>query len=242
MGSDGRLQLKCTADGVPFVVATASCQLSSLNYLEGIDNEIARQFVSDFKCESDFGYHLLIFQVTKFSCVRFAVGMSFAHSVCVGVGAAQFCRALTELASGKSEPPIKPVWERERLVGIPTQEPFHFLVDKSSLATSPYLPTSDIVREYFNVTAHGIEKLKISMMEGSGKWCCTGKIHHNGGPRAYVWRSRFIALKLDANGNCSLHVAVGIRRLLDPPLADGYYGNAFIFAYINLQIYGLFCW
>ncbi|GLT28837.1 hypothetical protein SLA2020_037410 [Shorea laevis] len=130
-GSDGRFQLKCTADGVPFVVATASCHLSSLNYLEGIDNETARQFVSDFQGESDFGYHPLIFQVTKLSCGGFAVGMTLSHSVCDGVGAAQFFRALTELASGKSEPPIKPVWERERLVGIPTQEPFHFLVDKS---------------------------------------------------------------------------------------------------------------
>ncbi|GLU10696.1 hypothetical protein SLE2022_274820 [Rubroshorea leprosula] len=112
-----------------------SCHLSSLNYLEGIDNEIARQFVSDFQCESDFGYHPLIFQVTKFSCGGFAVGMSLSHSVCDGVGAAQFFRALTELASGKT--------------------------------TSPYSPTADIVRGYFNVIAHGIEKLKISMMEGS---------------------------------------------------------------------------
>jgi hypothetical protein len=63
--------------------------------------------------------------------------MSLSHSVCDGSGAAQFFQALAELASGKSEPSVKPVWERERLMGsAPTEEPLQF----PSLAISPYLP------------------------------------------------------------------------------------------------------
>jgi hypothetical protein len=75
--------------------------------------------------------------MTKFSCGGFTIGMSLSHSVCDGSGAAQFFQALAELASGKSEPSVKPVWERERLMGsAPTEEPLQF----PSLAISPYLP------------------------------------------------------------------------------------------------------
>ncbi|GMY10481.1 spermidine coumaroyl-CoA acyltransferase-like [Fagus crenata] len=138
--SDGNLQINCTADGVPFLVANANCKLSSLHYLDGVDVEMAKQFVFDFPSEGDSaGYHALVLQVTKFSCGGFTIGMGMSHSVCDGFGATQFFRALAELASGKSEPSVKPVWERERLVVTPIEEPLKFLVDKSSLATSPYI-------------------------------------------------------------------------------------------------------
>ncbi|GLU01522.1 hypothetical protein SLE2022_188280 [Rubroshorea leprosula] len=234
--SDGKLRLKCNADdGVPFVVATANCQLSSVNYLDKINTENGRHFVCDFPSDSDHGYHPLALQVTKFSCGGFTIGMSLSHSVCDGFGAAQFFRALVELASGKSEPSVKPVWERERLVGNPTQEPFDVPVDKNSLATSPYLPTSDVVHEYFDVSAKSIAKLKMSLMEEANQG-------HDTIERmttfeilgAYVWRSRFRALKMDSNGNCCLHVAVGLRNLMEPPLPEGYYGNAFISANVVL--------
>uniref|UniRef100_A0A2N9FW51 Uncharacterized protein n=1 Tax=Fagus sylvatica TaxID=28930 RepID=A0A2N9FW51_FAGSY len=117
---DGNLQINCTADGVPFLVANANCKLSSLHYLGGVDVEVAKQFVFDFPSERD-------------------------------LGSAQFFQALAELASGKSEPTVKPVWERERLVVTPTEEPLQFLVDNSSLAISPYMPTTDLLHECFHM-------------------------------------------------------------------------------------------
>jgi len=111
--SAGKLQINCTGDGVPFLVATSNCNLSSLHYLDGVDAEVTKQFVYDIPSEGDSGYHPLVFQVTKFSCGGFTIGMGLSHSVCDGFGAAQFFRALAELACGKSEPTVKPVWERE---------------------------------------------------------------------------------------------------------------------------------
>lgn len=233
--SDGKLQLKCNADGVPLVGATATCQLSSVNYLDEVDIKFGKRFIYEISSESEHGYHPLVLQLTKFSCGGFAIGMSLSHSVCDGFGAAQFFRALTELASGKIDPYVKPIWRRGRLVGGPTPEPLHFPVDMDSLATSPYLPTSDVVHGYFNVTARSIKKLKLSLLKEAvqdnapNESFTTLEVLS-----AYVWRSRLRALKLDSNGKCCLYFAVGIRGLLDPPLPEGYYGNAFISANVVL--------
>ncbi|XVF46150.1 hypothetical protein PTKIN_Ptkin03bG0003700 [Pterospermum kingtungense] len=221
--SDGKLQINCNADGVPFSVATADCKLSSLNYLDGIDVAVARRFVLDLPSDFDNGCHPLMFQVTKFTCGGFTVAMGMAHSVFDGYGAAHFYRALTEIASKKSEPSVKPVWQRERLMAKPSLEtPEH--LHKKALATSPYLPTQDVVHEYFYVTADSIKRLKsLSSTDETQDEVTTLEVLG-----AYIWRSRFRALKLDPNGTTAIRLAVGIRHLFNPPLPDGYYGNAFI--------------
>ncbi|WRX33953.1 hypothetical protein QQP08_026440 [Theobroma cacao] len=228
--SDGKLQINCNADGVPFSVANADCKLSSLNYLDGIDVAIARQFVLDLPSDFDNGCHPLMFQVTKFACGGFTVAMGVAHTVFDGFGAAHFFRALTEIASKRCEPSVKPVWQRARLVAKPALETPEFLLDKNALATSPYLPTTDVVHEYFYVTAKSIKRLKTSLMEESQDQDehLTESLTTLEVLGAYVWRSRFRALKLDPNGKTMIHLAVGIRHLLNPPLPDEYYGNAFI--------------
>ncbi|KAA8549477.1 hypothetical protein F0562_001161 [Nyssa sinensis] len=73
--SDGKLRINCNEDGVPFLEATANCELSSLRYLDGIDVETAEQFVFDWPCDGDGGYHPLVLQLTKFSCG----GVGFIH-------------------------------------------------------------------------------------------------------------------------------------------------------------------
>lgn len=92
--TNGRLQITCNADGVPFLCASANCSLSSLHYLEGIAVGTAKLLVIDSKIEGQNGYHPLVLQVTKFSCGGFTIGMGISHSVVDGPGAAQFFRAV----------------------------------------------------------------------------------------------------------------------------------------------------
>lgn len=117
--NDQRLQINCTtSDAVPFLKATASCILSSLNYLEG-DNHLdaAYQLVPSLDalkgCTS--GYKPLALQVTQFACGGMTIGMANSHSVCDSIGMAQFSQAVLELASGKTQPTVIPVWDRGRL-------------------------------------------------------------------------------------------------------------------------------
>ncbi|KAH7542792.1 hypothetical protein FEM48_Zijuj02G0112500 [Ziziphus jujuba var. spinosa] len=231
--SDGNLRITCKASGVPFLVAEADCQLSSLHYLEGIDVETLNQFVFGFPSHDDpAGEHPLFLQVTKFTCGGFAIGVGVSHSVCDGARVSQFLRTLSELSMGKIlEPTVKPVWERERLTGkIIEAVPLHFPIDESSSATSPYLPASELSHGCFYVTSESIKRLKMRFIKEM--------MDRNEVPResfttvevlgGFVWRARFRALKLNPDGKTLFCLTTGIRKHLVPPLPDGYYGNAFV--------------
>ncbi|XP_074366629.1 tetrahydroanabasine acetyltransferase-like [Apium graveolens] len=224
---DGKLRITCNADGVPFLEACADCKLSSLNYLDGIDTETAKLLAFDWPSESECGYHPLVLSVTKFSCGGFTIGMGLSHSVCDGFGAAQFYKAMAELASGKSDPTVKPVWERERLVGVASKDPILPPIDMSALANSPFLPTNVVAHESFYLTGETIGKLKMSLLRELEKTenanFTTLEILG-----AYVWRSRSRALQLSPEGKTMFCMAMGIRNVLNPPLNPGYYGNAFL--------------
>jgi len=236
---DGKLGINCNGDGVPFLESNANCELSSLHYLEGIDVPTAQKLVFDNPSQDQTSPHPLVFKVTKFLCGGFIIGMGLSHSVCDGYGASQFYRALAELASGKNEPSLKPVWERERLTAKSTlkEQPFQFLIDKTSIATSPFLPTKEISHECFNLNSETIKRLKMKLMKESDddnvmKESFT-TLETLG---AYVWRSKVKVLKLNNDGKTMFCLAVGVRKLLDPPLHEGYYGNAFVASNVVLKV------
>ncbi|OVA12671.1 Transferase [Macleaya cordata] len=237
---DKRLRLNCTGEGVPFVVAKADCTLSSLNYFSIIDINTSKDFIyEEFDVNGTDESHPLMMQVTKFACGGFTIGLGMSHSVFDGFGAAQFFRALTELASGEVEPLVKPVWERERLiVGTDFKEPIvEIPLGEVSLAKTPYLPSKELLHECFNVDSESIKRLKIGLMkerESCGDQDLGESFTTLEVLSAFVWRSRFRALKLNLDGKTLLSFTVGIRKLLDPPLPDGYYGNAFVASQVVL--------
>lgn len=69
--------------------------------------------------------------------------------MCDGFGVARFIHSLTELARGKREPSVLPVWERARLArkidNEPARVPGGAGARASLLATSPFMPSSDLV-------------------------------------------------------------------------------------------------
>ncbi|KAK8707842.1 hypothetical protein V6N13_058894 [Hibiscus sabdariffa] len=200
--TDGKLLIACNADdSVPFLVATADCKLSSLNHLDGIDVHTGKEFALDFSSESDGGYyHPLVMQVTN-----------------------SVLSSIDRVASGKNEPSVKPVWERQLLVAKPAKEIPRSIVDKDLSAASPYLPTTDIVHVCFYVTEESIKTLKMNLIKESKDESVTSLEVLS----AYIWRARFRALKLSPDKTTMLGMAVGIRRTVKPQLPEGYYGNAF---------------
>lgn len=226
--SNGKFAINCNnnADGVPFLEAIADCELSALNYFDD-DIEITKQLMYDSPAQDENGYpHPVAFKVTKFQCGGFTIGTSTSHIVCDGWGAAQFFRAIVELASGKSEPSVKPVWERERLVGTMTTQPMPNPMDEATGAVSPFLPAKDVTYEYIKVEGASIRRLKMSLMKEIGTETMEQGFTTFEALAAYVWRSRARALKLNKEGKTLLVFSVQVRKHCDPPLPDGYYGTA----------------
>ncbi|CAF2049653.1 spermidine sinapoyl-CoA acyltransferase [Brassica rapa] len=233
--TDRKIQLSCGGEGggVPFTVATANVELSSLRYLENIDSDTALKFLPELRVDKD-GYPPFALQVTNFECGGFILGIALSHSMCDGYGEGHIMCALTELARGKKKPLATPVWERERLVGKTKENDKHSFIPGGDTAASPYLPTDDWVTEKINIRAESIRKLK----EATSKECdfsnetlTTFEV-----VGAYLWKSRVKALSLDGDGVTSLGVAVGIRNAVNPPLPDEYYGNAYIDVYLPLTV------
>ncbi|TKY47224.1 Spermidine coumaroyl CoA acyltransferase [Spatholobus suberectus] len=198
--------------------------------------ESAKHLVFDLPSQDESGYQYpLVFKVIKFPCRGFTIGMGLSHAVCDGIGASQFFRAIIELARGKSEPSVKPVWERERLVGSITKQPLQIdYVDEASGAVSPFLPTKVLMHECIKVDRESIRRLKMSLMKESGG---NESITSFESLAAYVWRSRARALKMSYDKRIMLHITVGVRRhLLDPPLPEGYYGNAIVDGVVVLTV------
>ncbi|ESQ54262.1 hypothetical protein EUTSA_v10027408mg [Eutrema salsugineum] len=236
--SDRKLQIAFLGEGVPFEAATASLDLSSLNYMEYVDEQIALRLVPEIEIdyESNVCYHPLALQVTKFACGGFTMGIALTHVVCDGFGAAQVIRALTDLAAGKSEPSVIPVWQRELLVGKIDNEPakVHGSHIAGLLATSPYFPTTDMVTEIINIPAANIKRLKDSLMRESEflkENFTTYEVLSS-----CMWKARSRALKLNPDGFTVLGTAVSFRHVIDPPLPQGFYGNAYVDVYIELTV------
>ncbi|MED6218947.1 hypothetical protein PIB30_031287 [Stylosanthes scabra] len=233
--TDGKLRIHCNAYGVPFVEATANCMLSSLNYLDGCDRENAKHFAFDVPLDEEDdengNQYPLRIKVTKFHCGGFTIGLCTSHAVFDGNGASQFFQALAELASGKSEPSVKPVWERERLNGSITEHPLQSPMDNILDAVSPYSSTTTLVHECFKVDIESIKRLKMSLSKKVSDYSLEGESFTSfEALGAYVWRSRTRALKLNYDGKTTLAIMVGLRKnpSFIPPVPEGYYGNAFV--------------
>ncbi|KAG5029080.1 hypothetical protein JHK87_012594 [Glycine soja] len=222
--ADGKLRINCTShQGIPFIEAICNCNLSSLHYL---DDEFGNQYP-------------LVFKVTKFLCGGFIFVVGWSHAVCDGTGVSQFLRAMAEIARGKTEPSLKLVRERERLVGTITIQPMKNPMDNASLAVSPFLLSTDFLDEYYKVDRESIARLKMSLTKESGNEESTEKkgLTNFETLAAYIWRSRTRALKLSYDGETMLVIIVGVRpRLLQDSLPGGYYGNAITQAFVTLHM------
>ncbi|XP_062084655.1 acyl transferase 4 [Humulus lupulus] len=228
------LEVDCCGEGVWFVDASVDSTLEAFNYFDDVDaanysvshddllpNQVHDSVISD--------QPLVQIQVTRFACDGFVMGLIFCHTICDGLGAAQFLNAVGEFARGLDRLSVEPVWCRD------------FFVTSTTTATTTTTPAPaplpmpivnyKLEEAHVDISMDQIEKLKQHFQQSTGHRCSTFEI-----VAASFWSCRTKAIIINNNNSsaASDHEEMvkfvffaNCRQLMQPPLPEGFYGNCF---------------
>ncbi|WOK99153.1 10-deacetylbaccatin III 10-O-acetyltransferase-like [Canna indica] len=210
----GDLHVACTGDGVWFVEAAADCTLQQVNNLE-LPRMIPKpDLLPSPPPEVDLESLIFLMQVTRFSCGGFVVSMRSSHVVLDGLGAAQFLKAIAEMARGLPALSTAPIWSRD---SIPSPAKLPPRAPLLSFTSFPFITCS------LDLSVESITKIKNQFISGTGHNCSTFDA-----VTALFWQCRTRAVGMDPAAEVSLGFAINIRHLLGrvlPRGGGGYYGN-----------------
>lgn len=208
---EGRPAIRCTADGVYFAEAAADCSLEDVRFLERpllLPKEDLVPYPAEDLWPVEPHNTIMMMQITKFTCGGFVMGLRFNHASADGMGAAQFIKAVGDMARGLPEPAVKPVWDREKFPN-PSIKP-------GPLPELPVLALDYIVLDFPTTYIDG---LKTQYKAHSGKFCSGFDVL-----TAKLWQCRTRALNLEPDATVKLCFFASVRHLLK--LDPGYYGNS----------------
>lgn len=252
--SNQLLQIDCSAQGIWFIEASADCTLRDVNYLDeasALDDTTFDKLLPPAGHDS-FMDPLVLVQVTEFKCGGFVMGLTFCHSICDGLGAAQFLKAVGEFARGVEKLSVAPVWCREHLLPPPSTQKGvadHEIKDNSSMPPPPLtIPVPDERLEHasFDIPMDNINQHKHQVMQelttDQNVFCSSFEII-----AATLWMHRTQAIlnttddkknPSNSSSNTSFIPAddagddevklvffANCRQLV--PLPEGFYGNCF---------------
>nr|AGJ71919.1 10-deacetylbaccatin III-10-O-acetyl transferase [Taxus baccata] len=214
---NGDLEVECTGEGALFVEAMADTDLSVLGDLDDYSPSL-EQLLFCLPPDTDIeDIHPLVVQVTRFTCGGFVVGVSFCHGICDGLGAGQFLIAMGEMARGEIKPSSEPIWKRELLK---PEDPLYRFQYYHFRLIRPSSTFGKIVQGSFVITSETINCIKQCLREESKEFCSAFEV-----VSALAWIARTRALQIPHSENVKLIFAMDMRKLFNPPLSKGYYGN-----------------
>ncbi|XP_057460287.1 acyl transferase 4 [Actinidia eriantha] len=238
--SHGELQIACSGEGVWFVEATADCSLDVVNDLEDALSIPYDKLLPDRPLQSQGEDPLLLMQVTQFACDGFVIGLTFCHTICDGLGAAQFLHAMGELARGVDHLTVAPVWHRDFLPPSPQDHqacPTELGAGRPPAAAPPIMPSYRLEHANIDISLEQINELKQKFHESTDKTCSAFEII-----AASLWKNRTekaILDSLDKDREVKLVFFANCRPLMHPPLPQGFYGNCFFPVTITASTQGL---
>nr|XP_043636905.1 acyl transferase 4 [Erigeron canadensis] len=212
--------IDCTGDGVWFVDASANCSLRSVGYFEDVKSIPFDSLLPGHPQEDQGIDPLVLMQVTEFEGDGFVMGLTFCHTICDGLGAAQFLNAIGEFARCVNPLTVAPVWHRDFL------PPPKQTTDLITNLPPPnfILPHYHLEQANIDLQLEDISHLKHEFMQHSLKHCSTFEI-----VAAMLWRNRTQAMDYLGSENKIMKLVffANCRNLIEPPLPKGFYGNCF---------------
>nr|GLL23024.1 benzyl alcohol O-benzoyltransferase-like isoform X2 [Ipomoea trifida] len=227
-GYGGKLMVDCTGEGVMFIEADADVALKHFG-------DAPRP---PFPCSDELLYDvpgfggilnspLLLIQVTRLRCGGFVFAIRLNHTMSDASGLVQFLNTIAEIARGAEAPSVYPVWQREffdaRNPPRITCKHYEFEEEPAD-SIGANIPLDKLVHRSFFFGATEISALRRSLPPHLLK-CSRFEV-----VTACLWRCRTIAMEFDPNEEVRIFGTVNARpRLKNPPVPNGYYGNAFVY-------------
>ncbi|TVT96908.1 hypothetical protein EJB05_57874, partial [Eragrostis curvula] len=231
---DGRLIVECTAEGVTFVEADADVTLLESGEPLLPPYPCVEELLCDLGDSKDIlAKPLAFFQVSRFRCGGFSVGMHLCHTMYDAVGVFKFLEAIGDMARGEPQPTVLPVRERELLTSCSAPS-----ITRAHLGYEPLAdgdtsddvmqttPSADMIGQYFFFGPAEISAIRSSVPESLAKRSTVFELL-----AAVTWRCRTTALGYEPNKLVRFMFAHNARRgwKRDPPIPHGYYGCAIVF-------------
>ncbi|XP_030449998.1 omega-hydroxypalmitate O-feruloyl transferase-like [Syzygium oleosum] len=227
--SEGKLAVDCQKKlGVPFVEASANCDIVNLGDKRLLDSNVLQKLVyRDFPEDMREVAPLLTAQVTQFRCGGFTLGIAINHCMVDASSGMNFMNSWAEIARGR---PLSLVPCHDRTImksRVPPQitdasDNFVHVSDVSNL-TALY-EEEQIVWKSFHFDSEKLATLKnMATTDGQVISSCSSFVALG----ALVWRARSKALDLKPHQLSKLLVPVDFRSKLKPPIPR-YFGNALV--------------
>ncbi|XP_028766182.1 omega-hydroxypalmitate O-feruloyl transferase-like [Neltuma alba] len=228
ISSEGKLIVDCTGEGAVFVEAEANCDIEKIGDLTKPDpSTLGKLAYSVPGAKNIIEMPLMTVQVTRFKCGGFTLGLAMNHCMKDGLCAMEFVNAWSDAARG-SDLKIPPFLDRTILKARepPLIEfPHHEFAEIEDISdTSKLYEEEDMLYKSFCFDPDKVELLKKKAMEdGVLQKCSTFEALS-----AFVWRARTEALRMKPDQQTKLLFAVDGRSRFDPPIPEGFFGNAIV--------------
>jgi shikimate O-hydroxycinnamoyltransferase len=226
----GRLELECNAMGVTLIEAESESKLEDLGDLPSPEYQYLIPNV-----DYTIPLHelpLLLVQLTIFQCGGISLGLRISHAVVDGKSALQFMSEWARISRGEplgtlpfldrkvlraGDPPVaRPQFDHAEF-GLPP-----LLLGELSNAEERKKKTTIAM---LRLTKTQVEKLKNMANEGRSIDSGRGYTRYET-LTGHVWRSACKARRHKPEQPIALGVCVDSRGRMQPPLPDGYFGNA----------------
>lgn len=199
------------------------------NWYQLVDNRymsVLRHFYSHLVANHWAKIFKYFWQVTKFKCGGFVLGLGMNHNLFDGIAAMEFINSWSRIARNL---PLKvpPFLDRSILSARNppivefTHNEFAEIEDVSNTAD---LYKEELAYKSFCFSPQDLENLKIkATSDGLIATCTTFEALS-----AFVWKARTEALKMKPDQKTKLLFAVDGRSRFNPPLPEGYCGNGIV--------------